>query len=309
MLKRVVFLLKKENGIALLESLRKELAKRAVEAVMIPVFDGRNDAESSSECGAGYDAWNVSKCGVRYVAEEAGAAGRDAALYVTDDEGCFSRLFAAGLPVIVYLHEGNREADFRQAAYAIENLSEIEYQSLELAYRRLSGLPWDILETERCRVRETTVEDVDSFYEIYREPSITYYMEGLFEDIEEERAYIRDYIRNVYGFYGYGMWTVLEKTGGEVIGRAGIVWREGCDIPELGFVIALPWQRQGYAYEVCRAILAYGHKELGFDSVQALIMAGNTASRELCRKLGFVYLEDVEVDKIKYQRMIYNNES
>lgn len=283
MLKRVVFLLKKENGIELLEPLQKELTAKEVEAVVLPIS------------------------GERYGTEKSEDIDRAGTLYVTDDTVCFSQLCAAEFPVIVYLHEGNREENFLQAAYAIENLSEIEYQSLELAYLRLSGLPWNILETKRCRVRETTVEDVDSFYEIYREPSITYYMEGLFEDVEEERAYIQDYIRNVYGFYGYGMWTVLEKAGGEVIGRAGIVWREGCDIPELGFVIARPWQRQGYAYEVCRAILKYGCRELGFDRFQALIMAENTASRELCRKLGFLYLEDVEVDKIKYQRMIYNS--
>lgn len=129
-------------------------------------------------------------------------------------------------------------------------------------------------------------------------------MEGLYADKQAETAYIQDYIKNIYRFYGYGMWTVLEKTDGKVIGRAGINWREGYDIPELGFVIGVPWQRQGYACEVCQAILAYGKEELGFTDFQALIMTGNEKSRTLCEKLGFVYQETVEVDRREYMRLI-----
>ncbi len=168
----------------------------------------------------------------------------------------------------------------------------------------ISYEPWTILTTDRCIIRETTIGDVDSFYEIYQEPSITEYMEGLYADKQAETAYIQDYIKNIYRFYGYGMWTVLEKTDGKVIGRAGISWREGYDIPELGFVIGVPWQRQGYACEVCQAILAYGKEELGFTDFQALIMTGNEKSRTLCEKLGFVYQETVEVDRREYMRLI-----
>jgi len=96
-----------------------------------------------------------------------------------------------------------------------------------------------ILETDRCLVRETTVEDVEEFYRIYREPSITYYMEDLFPDPAEEREYVRNYIREIYGFYGYGLWTVLCKEKNEVIGRAGLSWRQGFDVPELGFVMKI----------------------------------------------------------------------
>ena len=69
-------------------------------------------------------------------------------------------------------------------------------------------------------------------------------------------------------------------------------------------MIAVPWQRQGCAHEVCRAILAYGKEELGFTSFQALIMKGNEKSRALCEKLGFVYQETVEMDGAEYMRMI-----
>ena len=183
-------------------------------------------------------------------------------LYVTDLGEVYAALRKRGCFVLPYLHEKNRNESFPGAFYAVERLEEMDHESFDLAYRRLAGLPWDILETKRLTVRETTVGDVES-------------------------AYIRDYIKKVYAFYGYGMWTVTEKKSGEIIGRAGISWREGYDLPELGFVIGVPWQRQGYAYEVCRAILDYAWKELGIGQVQALVMEGNEKSAKLCAKLGF----------------------
>ena len=279
MLKRAVFILKKENAEQEMQELISDLTAHHVEAV------DRGDIT--------IEEW-LQKC----LSEKS-----EGTLYITDCALCQKKLHAEKLPVIVYLHEENREEDFSHAEYAIENLSEIEYKSLELAYLRLTGQPWVIAETKRCLIRETIPEDVDSFYEIYKEPSITEYMENLYADREEEIVYIRDYIKNVYGFYGYGMWTVIEKESGEIIGRAGISLRDGCDIPELGFVIGVPWQRQSYAYEACQAVLAYGRKELEFRQFQALIMKGNEKSKRLCEKLGFTFWEDVEIDGIVYERM------
>lgn len=224
-------------------------------------------------------------------------------LYITDSEAAYHALRQQGKYVLPYRHEGNHDSDFSGALYVIEQIEEIGYETIDMAYRRLAGLPWEILATERCIVRETIAEDVDSFYRIYAEPEITKYMENLYIDRDEEIAYIRDYREKVYGFYGYGMWTVLTKEG-TVIGRAGISWREGFDMPELGFVIGLPWQRQGYAYEVCSAVLTYAREELGFEQVQALVMEGNDISKNLCRKLGFQFLEKVSAGGNIYERMV-----
>ena len=152
------------------------------------------------------------------------------------------------------------------------------------------------------------MDDVDAFYQIYKEAVITEYMEDLYADRNEEIAYIQDYIKKVYHFYGYGIWTIEEKKSGLVIGRAGISWREGFDLPELGFVIGVPWQRKGYAYEVCTAILTYAKEELGITRVQALVMKGNEKSARLCEKLGFVCEGEVCLEGIMYLRYvsIYN---
>lgn len=288
MLKKIVFILSTERAIDEAEGLISELTRCGIEVYIIgkPLRSNEDKA--------------------LFAATKSIMPETESVLYITDEPSCHQYLCSNNLPVIIYLHDANRNKNFSYAEYAIENIDEIEYESLKLAYQRLTGQPWIILETDRCIIRETTIDDVDSFYEIYKEPSITQYMENLYEDKDAEIEYIKDYIKNVYAFYGYGMWTVLEKTTQSVIGRAGISWREGYDIPELGFMIALPYQGKGYAYEVCQAIIRYGHSELMFDSLQALIMEGNEKSIALCEKLGFVYEEKVELCGIYYDRMILN---
>ncbi|MCM1063060.1 MAG: GNAT family N-acetyltransferase [Eubacterium sp.] len=213
--------------------------------------------------------------------------GKEYTFVITDCGEGARKLRAAGVPVAVYLHPGNKDQDLSDFLYAVEDPEDIDTDYMKKACRRLLGLPWDILETARCLIRETTVEDVDGFYEIYRHPAITEFMEDLYPEKEQEREYIRQYIEQVYTFWEFGVWTVVEKDNGAVIGRAGFSYREGFEEPELGFIIGVPWQRRGYAEEVCRAILDYGRDVLGFGTVQAFARPENIASMNLCDKLGF----------------------
>lgn len=222
-------------------------------------------------------------------------------IYLVDDSANLDVLKLYGYYAVALIHEFNRDIEFKNARYIIEGLDGIDYCYLEKVYKRLAGLPWEILETKRLKVRESTVEDVEDFYRIYKEPSITYYMENLHADVDEERAYVKDYIRHVYGLYGYGMWTVILKETGEVIGRAGISVRDGYETPELGFMIESVHQGKGYASEVCGDILKYAFEELEMDRIQALVCELNEGSKRVLKRLGFDYYEDVTEEGKKYQ--------
>lgn len=221
-------------------------------------------------------------------------------LFITDDPVVLEKLLRAGLYTIALYHENNKASSFPGALYAVEDIFRLEYRSYEEAYRRLAGLPWDILETDRLFVRESTLDDIPDFYRLYENPAITDYMEPLFEDPAEERAYLQDYIKQVYGFYGFGIWTVILKKTGQIIGRAGLNIREGYELPELGFVIDTALQNQGLAYEVCSAILDYAKEELAFRRIQAFVKEENYASRKLLEKLGFVYHREAWENNRKY---------
>lgn len=191
------------------------------------------------------------------------------------------------IPSLLFLHEGNQNAPMQQIPYAVMDFEGIDYAYLCDIYKRFFHIPWTILETERCVLREMAPEDLDALYEVYADPEISRYTEALYEDREQELAYMKDYIEHVYRFCGLGIWVIVEKQINRLIGRAGLAFRDGYDTPEIGFIIGKEYQRRGYAYEVCRAILKYC-KRLDMKTIRVIYQKENRASEELCKKLGFV---------------------
>lgn len=215
------------------------------------------------------------------------------------------RLAHSGMCVIMYLTPQNRSMDFGGIKYAVESLEGIDEEYLERVYLRFMKKPWTILKTERLLVRETEPDDVEAVYSIYADPEVIRYTEAPTPHPAEEREYLTLYTEHVYAFWGFGIWLVTELESGQAVGRAGFSYREGMDMPEMGFVIAAPWQRRGYAYEVCTALLEYGRIHLEFDQVQALVMKENHASRALCDKLGFLCYGESLIEGTNYLRYVY----
>ena len=221
-------------------------------------------------------------------------------LFLSDSSELSEILLCSGAYVVGIQHEANISETFPGLRYVFADIDEVGLDSYEKAYQRYARLPWNILDTDRCIIRETTVEDVDEFYKIYADPEMTRYMEGLFKNPEDEKKYQADYIEKVYGLLGFGTWTVVRKEDGRIIGRAGFSVRNGFDDIELGFLIGTEFQRQGYAYEVCKAILEYGRNVLQFDRIITFVKAENLVSIHLCEKLGFVITDEVDIEENIY---------
>lgn len=213
-------------------------------------------------------------------------------LFVTKDAEEARRLAACGKAVLGVLTEENREASFLGVKFLTEAFDEKDIVYLERVYRRYAGLPWKILETKRLLVRESTVADIDDFYEIYREKTVGRFMHDLAAERQDQVRYMTQYRENVYEFYEFGIWTVILKETGAVIGRAGFSMRDGFGVPELGFVIGKPWQKKGYAREVSEAILDYGRKEFGFTEYLAFTEPKNLKAMRLLSRLGFKKQEE-----------------
>ena len=183
-----------------------------------------------------------------------------------------------------------------------DEIEEVDADSFTKVYQRYAGEPWEVIRTERLLIRETTVDDVDEFYRLYKEPEMTKYMEGLFENPDDEKRYQKDYIEKVYGLMGFGIWTLVRAEDGEIIGRAGYSIRNGFENIELGFLIGKAYQGQGYAFEACEAILNYGKEVLGLENVQTLVKKENVVSIKLCEQLGFTRTDVVSVEENIYGR-------
>ena len=211
-------------------------------------------------------------------------------LVVTNEPSVCLQARELGIAALAVVDTMEEAEAFPFVPYLVIGREHVDETTKLRVYQRFHHMPWTILETERIIVREQTVSDVDALYEIYKEPSITRYTDPLYEDPDEERAYAAQYIKNMYEIHEHGIWILEDKKNpGVIIGRAGLSLRGGYDTPELGYIIRKEYQRKGYAYEACRAILAYGKEELGFTQVRSLMDERNEASIALCKKLGFTY--------------------
>ena len=225
---------------------------------------------------------------------------REEMLVVTDSPLLAKELSEKGYYCVGLLHKGETGKSFPGLKYVFSDIEEVDMDSFVKVYQRYADEPWTVLETERLIIRETTVEDVDEFYRIYSDPEMTQFMEGLFDDPEDEKRYQKDYIKKVYGLMGFGVWTLVRKEDRRIIGRAGFSVRNGFDEPELGFLVGKEIQRQGYCMEALRAIMEYGRNVLQFDKVQTLVKAENEVSIHICERLGFKKIEDVDVEENIY---------
>ena len=212
-----------------------------------------------------------------------------------------------GIATMAYMNPMIPNQSYSGVDMLVEGFDEVEVDFLEKVWQRHHRIPWTILETERCVVRELSLDDLDALFELYGDGEIDKYTDPLYP-YEEEKEFQRAYNENMYRYFGYGLWLVFSKETGELIGRAGLEHREYHEEIELelGYIIGTKYQGQGIATEVCRAILNYAKENTGFERINALIEDGNVASEHLSKKLGFIHEEDFELDgKIMHRYIKY----
>lgn len=192
---------------------------------------------------------------------------------------------------IGYLAPAYPFEDLYQADILAEGFQEVDYDFLERIYQRRHGIPWRVIETGRCYLREMTLSDLPELYALYRDADFSRYIEPL-HPWEEEVEYTKAYIEHMYRFYGYGMWLIRDRFTDELIGRAGyhLLELNGESFLEMGYAVAPNYQRKGYATEVCRAMIAYAKEAgLGYSKVHCFVQKENRVSLGLLEKLGFVF--------------------
>ncbi|MBS5083701.1 MAG: GNAT family N-acetyltransferase [Clostridiales bacterium] len=207
---------------------------------------------------------------------------------------------SAGIPCVFYDTAGNATGIYG-VDMVVEGLEEIDSAFLIGIYNRHYKIPSVIAGTSRLIIRETVPDDTDALYEIYKDQEIVRFLTPLAEDVNEQREILDSYFTYMYGLYGYGMWTVVEKSSGQMIGRVGFEngELEGAGIVELGYLIGTAWRKQGYAYEAVSAVLEYGKNVLGFGEVYIRTKSENLVSCALAGKAGFQLIKDGDIQYYK----------
>ena len=154
---------------------------------------------------------------------------------------------------------------------------------------RKAGTPVEIARTDQLLIRETIDSDISELYRIGTDQAVRKYIAPMQPTLEEEIVYTKAYVRHMYAFYDFGLWTVLEKDayGQErVIGRAGLFPSERLDGQiEMGYMIAPECQGNGYGKEAAETVLRYAFNVLDLEEVHLFAEKENKASVKLAETL------------------------
>ncbi|MCR4740158.1 MAG: GNAT family N-acetyltransferase [Lachnospiraceae bacterium] len=244
-------------------------------------------------------------------------AGKDVrnTFVFTDSRETADEVKKEGFGFASYYSENSREEMFSDCLYNVDCIGMLSAMQINRMLLRFLGIPWVILETDRCLVREIKEDDVETLYRIFDRKQSDASLpaskdeadDGLYDDPLREEAYTRDYIKYQYRFFEYGIWIVVDKGTKRIIGRAGLSNREGFDDIELGYAIAPPYRRQGYAKEVCEGIIRYAADYMKLERLNAFAGTDNAASIGLLEKLGFEYVKDIVTENKRTLRMYFKS--
>ena len=83
-----------------------------------------------------------------------------------------------------------------------------------------------------------------------------------------------------YRKYGFGLWAVVLKETGEMIGDCGLTIQniDGEQLPEIGFHIYKKYWRRGYGSEAARAVRDWAFRNTAYNILYSCMKYTNTGS-------------------------------
>ena len=141
-----------------------------------------------------------------------------------------------------------------------------------------------ILETSRLILREFSPQDVDALSLVLSDPeTMRFYPTPL------DRAGVEEWIarnRQRYVEVGHGLWAMVLRSNGEMIGDCGLTVQdvEGVNEIEIGYHVRRDFWGQGLATEAARACRDLGFRRLPVERIISLIRPENLPSRRVAEK-------------------------
>lgn len=146
------------------------------------------------------------------------------------------------------------------------------------------------VETERLVLRGFEPGDAASVT-FYADPEVMRFIpRGAWKRDELEKTFerVRSVMNDRWRDNGFGMWAIVLKETGAVIGHCGLARLDGGDEVEVFYLLDKPYWNQGIATEAASAALRFGER-LGLKRLVAVAFPDNRASQRVMEKLGMTF--------------------
>ena len=148
-----------------------------------------------------------------------------------------------------------------------------------------------VLQTERLILRRMEQSDFGALCRVLQDEKAMYAYEHAFSDEEAENWVGRQLERYQTG--GIGLWAVVQKETGVVIGQCGLTWQP---VPEtysasgkaleIGYLFNRRYWHRGYALEAAAGCKKYALEVLKEPKICSIIRDNNTASIHVAERNG-----------------------
>ena len=154
------------------------------------------------------------------------------------------------------------------------------------------------LETPRLILREMRADDAPALLKVFSDPRVSASFPGTAPfDAKRMEAWIDRNLKHQRE-HGYGLFSVVYKTGDVVIGDCGLEHMElGV---ELGYDLRSDYWGQGLAREAATSVRDFAFMTLQLDRLVSLIRVGNLRSRRVAEKIGMSLVENLERNGAPY---------
>ena len=166
-----------------------------------------------------------------------------------------------------------------------------------------------ILETERLRLREFTLEDSDFIIELLNSPGwLEFIGDRNVRTADQARSYLENGPMKSYRENGFGLSMVEMKDYKKPIGMCGILKRDSLEYPDIGFAFLPTFQGEGYAYEIASQTLSYARQHLKIPKIAAITVPKNEKSIRLLQKIGLHFERTITLPGGSEELLLYTAE-
>jgi RimJ/RimL family protein N-acetyltransferase len=156
----------------------------------------------------------------------------------------------------------------------------------------------NILETERLTLRQFTNDDSKFIIEQLNEPSFIQNIgDRNVHSTEDAHRYLQNGPITSYQKNGFGLYAVVLKETGEIIGMCGLIKRDQLEHVDIGYAFLPRFWSKGYALEAASAVKADGRDRIGLKRLVAIVDPTNEGSIRVLEKIGLKYEKMVRLSE------------
>lgn len=145
----------------------------------------------------------------------------------------------------------------------------------------------EIIITQRLVFREFSMNDIDEYYKLEKDPLVRKYIPNMRNSTYSEcKESLKKYIDKYKDETGIQTWAVVLRENRKFIGITGYRYLEELEKVEIGIRLMPDYWGSGYATETGKALVQFAFRRLGLNEIIAMAVPENEKSMKSLENIG-----------------------